>query len=80
MLYCMSLGLATILLYLFAISFSDSDIRNKYYFDGIRIDGCFFLQECFRMYLDYDLLMFVFWHFETRINPGTRGQQIKHDI
>jgi hypothetical protein len=63
-----TIGLAAILLYLFAtFSFSDSNIRNKYYFNGIGIDGCFSLQECFRMHLDYGLLMSVFWHYDTQI-------------
>lgn len=60
--------LGVIFMYLFTVlALSDRRIHNQYYFDEIGVDGCYSLQSCFRMHLDYGLLAGVFWKNSNEI-------------
>jgi hypothetical protein len=55
-------------MYLFVVlALSDPNIHNKYYLDSIGEEGCYSLQSCFRMHVDYGLLASVFWKYPDEI-------------
>ena len=63
-----TLALAAILFYLFStLAFADPVIRNRYNLNGIGEKGCYSLQSCFRLHLDYGLLQSVFWDYPVEI-------------
>lgn len=69
-----TLVLAVIFMYLFVVvAMSDRKIHNQYYLDAVGEGGCYSLESCFRMHLDYGMLASVFWKFPTEI-PSAQGE------
>lgn len=63
-----TLLLAVIFMYLFTVlAISDRRLHNRYYFDAQGEDGCYSLQSCFRMHLDFGLLQSVAWKYPSEI-------------
>lgn len=66
--------LAAIIMYLFVtFAYSSPVIHNQYNLDGQGEDGCFSLQECFRLHLDFGLLNTVGWNYPVHI-PTAIGE------
>lgn len=69
-----TLILAVVILYLFTtVSFASVELHNKYDLNGQGEEGCFSLQSCLRLHLDFGMLNTVHWQVPVEI-PTALGE------
>jgi inositol 1,4,5-triphosphate receptor type 1 len=66
--------LAGVIMYLFVnVAFAVPQLHNRYSFDELGENGCFSLQTCLRLHLDYGMLQSIKWKYDANI-PTALGE------
>jgi hypothetical protein len=66
--------LAMVIMYLFVnVSFAFPQLHNRYTLNGIGEAGCYSLETCLRLHLDYGMLQSILWQYDHNI-PTAIGE------